>query len=444
MLDPRAKTEFEVRAKAFIEKNQTSFSARLDKVEWGFMFAYKMLEMKDGQMTMEILRKRIALTSQGFIDFKNAEIIAIYSLELYKSLSLNYAYKPSINLEKDSKLIDEEDNIWSKCNSNHTYDIYLHLYPNGKYYQQAILEINKLKEQERMFHETLRKQQEEREQERKRKQEEAKRKEEEERKNAPSGCLMLLMPILAGAALCYLYEQRWGYAFLFAIGVFLLLGIVGSITDSLKNKKLEKIILNCVNSGCIVILATIVSVTMFLGDEKRFQEAEEIGTVEEFQKFINKHPLSDLVEEAKYHQREIRSYAKNRLQHGDTPFAQFYGKNPTYGNSSIVINAPKESDVIVIIKDVRNNNKVKAHAYIHSGKSYTFRLPNGEYQPFFYYGSGWNPQKIHGEVIGGFANGEVFSKDNPQLLDYNILTYTLQLTSRGNFRPKDSNSTEAF
>ena len=84
----------------------------------------------------------------------------------------------------------------------------------------------------------------------------------------------------------------------------------------------------------------------------------------------------------------------------------------------------------MIIKDVRNNNKVKAHAYIHSGKSYTFRLPNGEYQPFFYYGSGWNPKKIHGEVIGGFANGEVFSKDNPQLLDYNILSYTLQLTSQ--------------
>ena len=63
---------------------------------------------------------------------------------------------------------------------------------------------------------------------------------------------------------------------------------------------------------------------------------------------------------------------------------------------------------------------------------------DGTYQPFFYYGKGWNPQKYMksancGTIRGGFVSGEIFGKDLPQKISGGHLTYTLQLTTNGNF-----------
>jgi len=136
----------------------------------------------------------------------------------------------------------------------------------------------------------------------------------------------------------------------------------------------------------------------------------------------------------------------NSLYTGSTPYYQYYGVNPscdTYGCSEIKVTASNNSDVVVIIKQKK---VVVRHAYIRKGDSYTFSLPNGTYQPFFYYGKDWNSEKKmnKGKVKGGFLEDEHLGKDDPQYLENNILKYTLILQKNGNFQTKPSNEYEAF
>lgn len=138
-------------------------------------------------------------------------------------------------------------------------------------------------------------------------------------------------------------------------------------------------------------------------------------------------------------------YINNSLNTGATPYSRYYGGNSTckdYGCSKIKVRT-SNSDVIVTIK---KNDKVVRHAYINSGSSYTFSFPNGTYQPFFYYGKGWNPDKKMkgGEMEGGFIANESFGKDNPQYISNQILTYELILQQNGNFSTRPSNPEEAF
>lgn len=142
-------------------------------------------------------------------------------------------------------------------------------------------------------------------------------------------------------------------------------------------------------------------------------------------------------------------YINNSLPNGSTPYSYLYGPNKacsTYGCSEVRVKTPMNSDVLVTIK---NGEKVVRHAYMKSGSSFTFELPNGTYQPFFYYGKGWNPEKIMKETAmgilrGGFVSEEHFGKDNPQSLSNEILEYELILQQNGNFSTKPSSVDEAF
>jgi hypothetical protein len=142
-------------------------------------------------------------------------------------------------------------------------------------------------------------------------------------------------------------------------------------------------------------------------------------------------------------------YINNRLANGSTPYAYLYGHNKSckeWGCSQIKVKTPSSSEVLVLIK---RNGKVVKHAYIRASNSCTFEMPNGTYQPFFYYGKGWNPDKVmkqteKGTLKGGFISEEHFSKDNPQTLNNNILEYELILQQSGNFSTKPSSQEEAF
>lgn len=142
-------------------------------------------------------------------------------------------------------------------------------------------------------------------------------------------------------------------------------------------------------------------------------------------------------------------FINNALNTGATPYAYCFGKNKScaeYGCSEIKIKTPNNSDVIVTIK---RNDKVFRHAYIKSSSQFTFQLPDGVYQTFFYYGKGWNPEKVLtetdcGPLRGGFVSGESFGKDSPQTLNNNILEYHLILQKEGNFKTRPSNVEEAF
>lgn len=142
-------------------------------------------------------------------------------------------------------------------------------------------------------------------------------------------------------------------------------------------------------------------------------------------------------------------YINNSLKTGSTPYAYCFGRNSScsnWGCSQIKVKTPYNSDVLVTIK---KGEKVVRHAFIKRGSSYSFELPNGTYQPFFYYGKGWNPEKVMKEtdcgiLKGGFITNEDFGKDSPQSLSNNILEYELILQQNGNFSTRPSSANEAL
>jgi hypothetical protein len=154
------------------------------------------------------------------------------------------------------------------------------------------------------------------------------------------------------------------------------------------------------------------------------------------------------LEKERQEREEYNRYINNSLSTGATPYSYMYGGNRScndYGCSQIRVKT-SNSDVLVTIK---RNDKVVRHAYIRSNSSYTFEMPDGTYQPFFYYGKGWNPNKImketpQGVLKGGFIESESFGKDYPQTLNNNILEYQLILQTNGNFSTKPSSANEAF
>ena len=145
---------------------------------------------------------------------------------------------------------------------------------------------------------------------------------------------------------------------------------------------------------------------------------------------------------------EDKAFLTNTLNTGDTPYTDFYGANYVCRQdqcSAIEVTAPENSDIVVIIKRNDENGAVISHGYIQAGCKYAFDLPNGTFQPFFYYGEGWNPNKEMGNgVRGGFVMYESFSKDNPQIIRDCVLSYVLQLKRDGNFQTQGSNRGEIF
>ena len=145
---------------------------------------------------------------------------------------------------------------------------------------------------------------------------------------------------------------------------------------------------------------------------------------------------------------EEAKYLGNSLNTGSTPYDNLYGKNykcPYIQCSGIKVTAPKESDLVVIIKRDNKAGKVMSHCYIRAGETYLLDLPNGTYQAFFYYGCGWNPDKEMSKGIrGGFVKDEVFSKDKPQEINDVVMSYVLQLQRDGNFNTQGSNCSEFY
>ena len=132
-------------------------------------------------------------------------------------------------------------------------------------------------------------------------------------------------------------------------------------------------------------------------------------------------------------------YVDNYLQTGSAP----YSSNSAYGdNSTITVRtSSSDNDVVVIVKSY---GEMVRNAYIQGGDSYTFNLPSGNYQVFFYGGKGWHPTKDMNGYQGGFVYQETFSKDDPIDLDGQRLEYELILQQNGNFQTKGSSENEVF
>jgi hypothetical protein len=140
----------------------------------------------------------------------------------------------------------------------------------------------------------------------------------------------------------------------------------------------------------------------------------------------------------------------NSLATGNMPYANCYGSSNFCGGggcSQIKVKAGGSGDVVVTIKN--GSGRVVRHAYIKAGRSYTFDVPDGMYQTFFYSGTGWNPNKQIPSnscttLKGGFVANEEVTKDKYIELYSQIMSYELILQQQGNFSTQPSSKLEAF
>jgi hypothetical protein len=139
-------------------------------------------------------------------------------------------------------------------------------------------------------------------------------------------------------------------------------------------------------------------------------------------------------------------YKDYSLRTGAMPYGYCFGTSNS-GQSGVKVNAGG-SDVLVTIKNM--NDKVIRHAYIEARGSYRLNLPNGNYNVYFYYGTGWNPKRFMkdtdcGRLVGGFLSNETVTKDPSVLRLYSqIMVYTLTEQINGNFSTSGSSKGEAF
>ena len=130
------------------------------------------------------------------------------------------------------------------------------------------------------------------------------------------------------------------------------------------------------------------------------------------------------------------------MRTGATPYSSSGVSAADESQICVSTSANSNCDVVVIIK--RGGNIVR-NAYIKAGGSYTFYIPNGTYQVFFYGGKGWNPNKVMPNGMnGGFVANESYSKDSPVSLEYQGLTYELIPQPNGNFSTQQSSANEIF
>ena len=157
--------------------------------------------------------------------------------------------------------------------------------------------------------------------------------------------------------------------------------------------------------------------------------------------YKNNQTLEDGLVNERSTTQEESPYINNHLSTGDIPYP-CTGISGRQSQIEVKTGGGSESDVVVIIK---RDDIIVRNAYIVSGDSYTFNLPNGSYQVFFYGGKGWNPEKsMPSGASGGFVANESFSKDEPITLKHQSLVYELILQRDGNFSTEPSSADEMF
>lgn len=149
-------------------------------------------------------------------------------------------------------------------------------------------------------------------------------------------------------------------------------------------------------------------------------------------------------------QEEYNKYKDNFLSNGSQPYAKYYGYNPLLDEyddrAEIKVKAPSNSDVIVIVKRGGKTGPVMAHMYVRKGMTFSVNVkPRIAYQVFFYSGYGWDPEKQHGNVKGGFVGNESVVADEQQILENLVqYNYDLNLSVNGNLHLSNIDVDDAF
>lgn len=146
--------------------------------------------------------------------------------------------------------------------------------------------------------------------------------------------------------------------------------------------------------------------------------------------------------EAEAREAERQRLLNNRLKTGSKPYAAYYGYGTT-GDNEVKVKTTSGADVIVLAKSGFDGSVVN-HIYIRGGSTGVLSLPDGDYNIYFYCGKGWDPNKRKTHVVGGFVENENTTKDTGLTLKNNVVTYTLQLTTNGNFSPQHAKESEVL
>lgn len=203
--------------------------------------------------------------------------------------------------------------------------------------------------------------------------------------------------------------------------------------------------------ACLIILFSL----GFVSCESEQERQARIARIEAEQESRVWDEMHRLAKEAEVQEAAAykAKWINNKLATGQMPYRACFGSRTGCNNncSQISVRASDYYDVVVTIK---KNGSVYRHAYIRAGQTHTFEVPDGTYQPFFYFGRGWDPNLAResskcNNLKGGFIEepsvGPSVGKADPQsLLHGDILSYELVKQVGGNFTPKPSNFEEAF
>ena len=144
---------------------------------------------------------------------------------------------------------------------------------------------------------------------------------------------------------------------------------------------------------------------------------------------------------------EEELYGNNRLKTGAKPYSSYFGKAQT-GRNYLTFKTSGNSDYIVIVRRSSNSRYIN-HVYIRGGEKATLYLPDGDFYIYFYSGKGWNPNKVKGNMTGGFVSYESNQKDGPVQLystesSYAYGEYTLYPVQNGNLTLQYASPEEMF
>lgn len=153
------------------------------------------------------------------------------------------------------------------------------------------------------------------------------------------------------------------------------------------------------------------------------------------------HTQEDLQTVAEEREDPDAQWVHNQLPTGSKPYSPFYG-TATDGDNTLRFNTRRGSDYVVIVR--KGNGAYVNHVYIRGGETAEIYVPDGLFDVYFYSGTGWNPEKENGNVIGGFVCGEGVTKDKNLYLNGESIVYTLYAVQNGNLRLANSNKKEAL
>jgi hypothetical protein len=139
---------------------------------------------------------------------------------------------------------------------------------------------------------------------------------------------------------------------------------------------------------------------------------------------------------------EIKEYLGNQLSTGSKPYSSQLGEART-GENYLKFKTSRGRDYVVIVKRT-SDNKYFNHVYIRGGNTATIYLPDGTFTVYFYSGIGWNPNKIKGNLYGGFVSSESLQKDGSIDLRSSYCEYTLYPVENGNLSLKRANDYDVF